>query len=175
MVKGGLQHPHGEPCVGPGACAGRCRQLGPTCDMASTSQSVCSSSEAELPGAAVWCKGRVLYAEHSLGKPPRPDPSTRTSYTLCNSIGTETPSTRCPVQGGVLYVRPRRAHNLVKKSFIKGGFMHSTATVRVLIAGQSKKTAQADGSNPSFSDVLEFILGGTPPPSSHAMPPHCAW
>ncbi|CAK0785413.1 hypothetical protein CVIRNUC_008622 [Coccomyxa viridis] len=63
------------------------------------------------------------------------------------------------LMGGVLYVRPRKAHNLVKKNFFKGGFMHSTATVRVSIAGQSKKTAQVDGSNPTFSDVLEFILG----------------
>ena len=77
---------------------------------------------------------------------------------------------RCPVQGGVLYVRPRKAHNLVKKNFFKGGFMHSTATVRVSIAGQSKKTAQVDGSNPTFSDVLEFILGGDLPSSSRAMP-----
>ena len=67
------------------------------------------------------------------------------------------------MQGGVLYVRPRKAHNLVKKNFFKGGFMHSTATVRVSIAGQSKKTAQVDGSNPTFSDVLEFILGGDCP------------
>ena len=60
-------------------------------------------------------------------------------------------------------MRPRKAHNLVKKNFFKGGFMHSTATVRVSIAGQSKKTAQVDGSNPTFSDVLEFILGGERP------------
>ena len=74
----------------------------------------------------------------------------------------------------MLYVRPRKAHDLVKKSFFKGGFMHSTATVHVSIAGQSKKTAQVDGSNPSFSDVLEFILGGAPP--FHLMPclSHCA-
>ena len=63
----------------------------------------------------------------------------------------------------MLYVRPRKAHNLVKKNFFKGGFMHSTATGRVFIAGQSKKTAQVDGSNPTFSDVLEFILGGERP------------
>ena len=66
----------------------------------------------------------------------------------------------------MLYVRPRKARNLIKKSFFKGGFMHSTATVCVSIAGQSKKTAQVDGSNPTFSDVLEFILGEAPFPIS---------
>ena len=64
------------------------------------------------------------------------------------------------VQGGVLYVRPRKAQSLVKKNFFKGGWLHSTATVHVSIAGHSKKSAQVDGSNPAFSDVIEFILGG---------------
>ena len=63
------------------------------------------------------------------------------------------------VQGGVLYVRPRKAQALVKKNFFKGGWLHSTATVHASIAGHSKKTAQVDGSNPTFSDVIEFILG----------------
>ena len=62
----------------------------------------------------------------------------------------------------MLYVRPRKAHSLVKKSFFKGGFMHSTATVHVKIAGQNKKSAQVDGSHPTFSDVIEFILGERP-------------
>ena len=63
------------------------------------------------------------------------------------------------VQGGVLYVRPRKGHELVKKNFFKGGWLHSTATVHVSIAGHSKKSAQVDGSSPAFSDVIEFILG----------------
>lgn len=62
-------------------------------------------------------------------------------------------------QGGVLYVRPKKARNLVKKNVFKGGWLHSTATVHVSIAGQEKKSAQVDGSNPTFSDVIEFILG----------------
>lgn len=56
-------------------------------------------------------------------------------------------------------MRPRKAHSLVKKNFLKGGWLHSTATVHVRIAGQHKKTAQVDGSHPTFSDVIEFILG----------------
>ena len=67
------------------------------------------------------------------------------------------------VKGGVLYVRPRKARNLVKKSFFKGGWLHSTATVHVSMAGHEKKSAQVDGSNPTFSDVIEFILGLTQP------------
>ena len=63
------------------------------------------------------------------------------------------------VQGGVLYVRPKKARNLVKKNVFKGGWLHSTATVHVSIAGQEKKSAQVDGSDPTFSDVIEFILG----------------
>jgi len=56
-------------------------------------------------------------------------------------------------------VRPRKANSLVKKNFFKGGWLHSTATVHVRIAGQHKKTAQVDGSHPTYSDVIEFILG----------------
>ncbi len=56
-------------------------------------------------------------------------------------------------------MRPRKAHNLVKKNVFKGGWMHSAPTVHVSIAGQEKKSAQAEGSNPTFSDVIEFILG----------------
>ena len=59
----------------------------------------------------------------------------------------------------MLYVRPRKARNLVKKSVFRGGWLHSTATVHVSMAGQEKKSAQVDGSNPIFSDVIEFILG----------------
>ena len=63
------------------------------------------------------------------------------------------------MQGGVLYVRPRKAHSLAKKNLFKGGWLHSTATVHASIAGHTKKSAQVDGSNPAFSDVIEFILG----------------
>ena len=63
------------------------------------------------------------------------------------------------MQGGVLYVRPRKGHDLVKKNFFKGGWLHSTATVHASIAGHTKKSAQVDGSSPAFSDVIEFILG----------------
>ena len=63
----------------------------------------------------------------------------------------------------MLYVRPRKARNLVKKNFFKGGWLHSTATVHVSMAGQEKKSAQVDGSNPIFSDVIEFILGLSQP------------
>ena len=77
------------------------------------------------------------------------------------------------MQGGVLYVRPRKAHSLVKKNFFKGGWLHSTATVHASIAGHSKKTAQVDGSNPTFSDVIEFILG-TQPALHRSMPPASA-
>ena len=65
------------------------------------------------------------------------------------------------VQGGVLYVRPRKAQSLVKKNFFKGGWLHSTATVHASIAGHTKKSAQVDGSSPAFSDVIEFILGAS--------------
>ncbi|CAL5224210.1 g6855 [Coccomyxa viridis] len=63
------------------------------------------------------------------------------------------------LMGGVLYVRPRKGHDLVKKNFFKGGWLHSTAMVQVSIAGHTKKSAQVDGSHPAFSDVIEFILG----------------
>lgn len=67
------------------------------------------------------------------------------------------------MQGGVLYVRPRKGHELVKKNFFKGGWLHSTAMVQVSIAGHTKKSAQVDGSHPAFSDVIEFILGRLQP------------
>ncbi len=64
-------------------------------------------------------------------------------------------------------MRPRKGHDLVKKNFFKGGWLHSTATVHASIAGHTKKSAQVDGSSPAFSDVIEFILGMLQPHNSH--------
>ncbi|BDA48413.1 Synaptotagmin-2 [Coccomyxa sp. Obi] len=63
------------------------------------------------------------------------------------------------LMGGVLYVRGRKAHNLVHKPWYKGGILKSTATLKVTVAGHSKKTISAQGSEPLFDDTLEFILG----------------
>lgn len=68
-------------------------------------------------------------------------------------------------QGGVLYVRGRKAHNLSHKPWYKGGFLKSTATLKATVAGHTKKSVRAPGSEPNFSDTLEFILG------AHAIPP----
>jgi len=62
-------------------------------------------------------------------------------------------------QGGVLYVRPRKAHHLPHKPWYKGGFLKSTATIKVKVCEHSKKSSTAQGSEPLFDDTLEFILG----------------
>ena len=62
-------------------------------------------------------------------------------------------------QGGVLYVRGRKAHNLSHKPWHKGGFLKSTATLKATVVGHTKKSVRAPGSEPTFSDTLEFILG----------------
>jgi hypothetical protein len=59
----------------------------------------------------------------------------------------------------VLYVSVRKAHNLVHKPWYKGGFLKSTAQLTVRVAEQEKKSALQHGSQPVFSDTLEFILG----------------
>eukprot|EP00884_Botryococcus_braunii_P012980 jgi/Botrbrau1/21683/Bobra.43_1s0079.1 len=63
------------------------------------------------------------------------------------------------LRGGVLWVYPRKADNLVHKPLLKGGLLKSTATVVVNVCGQKKKSVAAKGSSPVFSDRLEFILG----------------
>ncbi|EIE27751.1 hypothetical protein COCSUDRAFT_45975 [Coccomyxa subellipsoidea C-169] len=63
------------------------------------------------------------------------------------------------LMGGVLYVRGRKAHNLSHKPWYKGGFLKSTATLKVKVAGHTKKSVRAPGSEPLFDDTLEFILG----------------
>ncbi len=57
-------------------------------------------------------------------------------------------------------MRGRKAHNLSHKPWYKGGFLKSTATLKVKVAGHSKKSVRAPGSEPLFDDTLEFILGG---------------
>lgn len=63
------------------------------------------------------------------------------------------------LQGGVLYVRGRKAHHLAHKPWYKGGILKSTATMKVSVAGHTKKSARVEGSEPLFGDTLEFILG----------------
>ncbi|KAK9917790.1 hypothetical protein WJX75_008296 [Coccomyxa subellipsoidea] len=62
------------------------------------------------------------------------------------------------LMGGVLYVRGRKAHNLSHKPWYKGGFLKSTATLKATVVGHTKKSVRAPGSEPTFSDTLEFIL-----------------
>ena len=68
-----------------------------------------------------------------------------------------------PPQGGVLYVRVKKAHNLVKKPWYKGGgFSKPGATLIVHVADQEKKSARAEGNEPfwvrRFNCAL-FTLG----------------
>ena len=57
----------------------------------------------------------------------------------------------CCAQGGVLYVKPLKAHALVKKPWYKGGvFVKPSATVMVNVAEQSKKSARGEGNDPSW-------------------------
>lgn len=76
----------------------------------------------------------------------------------CHSLQPST-DTCFLAQGGVLYVRPRKAHHLPHKPWYKGGFLKSTATVKVKVCEHSKKSSTAQGSEPLFDDTLEFILG----------------
>ncbi len=57
---------------------------------------------------------------------------------------------------------PKKANNLVHKPVLKGGAMKSTATVVVKVCGHKKSSVKAQGSNPVFTDTIEFILGTFP-------------
>ena len=67
-----------------------------------------------------------------------------------------------PLQGGVLYVKPKQAHKLRHKPWIKGRFLGTTSTVKVTVCGVSKHTVTAKGEDPLFGEALEFMLGAHP-------------
>ena len=63
------------------------------------------------------------------------------------------------MQGGILYVKPRKADSLKRKPWYKSFFLHSKAQLEVDVCGQHKTTASVSGNNPVFSETLEFLLG----------------
>ena len=55
----------------------------------------------------------------------------------------------------MLYVRPLKAHALMKKPWYKGGiFVKPSATVVVNVAEQSKKSARGESNDPSWVRAL---------------------
>ncbi|KAK9815210.1 hypothetical protein WJX72_000038 [[Myrmecia] bisecta] len=72
----------------------------------------------------------------------------------------ESTSRACDMlRGGMLYVNVKRASHLVHKPFFKLGFLHTTAKVKVCVAGKKKRTVAVRGQDPSFDEKLEFSLG----------------
>jgi hypothetical protein len=62
----------------------------------------------------------------------------------------------CALQGGVLTIRAKKAHALVRKPWYKGGRLSkASAQLVIKVCDQSKKSARVEGNEPAW--VLHFL------------------
>lgn len=61
------------------------------------------------------------------------------------------------MQGGVLTVRAKKAHDLVRKPWYKGGCLSKDSAQLVMhVCDQTKKSARVEGKDPSWVRSFDF-------------------